>query len=39
VRNNTIPKSLDGELKKVALGTFFTSVLYFISVIIQQYFA
>lgn len=38
VRNNTIPKSLDGELKKVALGTFFTSVLYFISVIIQQYF-
>lgn len=39
VLNNTIPKSLDGELKKVALGTFFTSVLYFISVIIQQYFA
>jgi 1,4-dihydroxy-2-naphthoate octaprenyltransferase len=39
VRNNTIPKSLDGELKKVALGTFFTSVLYFIGVIIQQYFA
>lgn len=39
VRNNTIPKSLDGELKKVALGTFFTSVLYFISVIIQHYFA
>jgi 1,4-dihydroxy-2-naphthoate octaprenyltransferase len=39
VRSNTIPKSLDGELKKVALGTFFTSVLYFITVIIQQYFA
>lgn len=38
VRNNSIPKLLDGELKKVALGTFFTSVLYFISVIIQQYF-
>lgn len=38
VRNNTIPRALDSELKKVALGTFFTSVLYFISVIIQQYF-
>jgi 1,4-dihydroxy-2-naphthoate polyprenyltransferase len=38
VRNNTIPRALDSELKKVALGTFFTSVLYFISVITQQYF-
>lgn len=38
VRNNSIPRALDSELKKVALGTFFTSVLYFISVIIQQYF-
>lgn len=38
VRNNTIPRALDNELKKVALGTFFTSVLYFISVITQQYF-
>lgn len=38
VRNNTLPRALDSELKKVALGTFFTSVLYFISVIIQQYF-
>lgn len=38
VRNNTLPRALDSELKKVALGTFFTSVLYFISVITQQYF-
>lgn len=37
VSKNTVPKELDSQLKKVALGTFFISVLYVISVSINQW--
>jgi 1,4-dihydroxy-2-naphthoate octaprenyltransferase len=37
VSNNTVPKELDSQLKTVALGTFFISVLYVISVSINQW--
>lgn len=37
VANNTVPKELDSQLKKVALGTFFVSVLYVISVSVNQW--
>ncbi|MNY21187.1 1,4-dihydroxy-2-naphthoate octaprenyltransferase [compost metagenome] len=37
VSKNTIPRELDSQLKKVALGTFFISVLYVISVSLNQW--
>lgn len=37
VAKNTVPKELDSQLKKVALGTFFISVLYVISVSVNQW--
>ncbi|MDF3027343.1 MAG: 1,4-dihydroxy-2-naphtoate prenyltransferase [Fluviicola sp.] len=37
VSKNTVPKELDSQLKTVALGTFFISVLYVISVSINQW--
>jgi 1,4-dihydroxy-2-naphthoate polyprenyltransferase len=37
VAKNTVPKELDSQLKKVALGTFFISILYVISVSINQW--
>lgn len=37
VSKNTVPMELDSQLKKVALGTFFISVLYVISVSINQW--
>lgn len=37
VSQNKVPKELDSQLKKVALGTFFISILYVISVSINQW--
>lgn len=37
VAKNTVPRELDSQLKKVALGTFFISVLYVISVSLNQW--
>lgn len=37
VNKNNTPKAFDPHLKTVALSTFFTSILYFISVIIDQW--
>ena len=37
VAKNTVPKELDSQLKIVALGTFFISVLYVISVSVNQW--
>lgn len=37
VAKNTVPKELDSQLKIVALGTFFISLLYVISVSINQW--
>ena len=37
VSKNTLPKELDSQLKIVALGTFFVSLLYVISVSINQW--
>jgi 1,4-dihydroxy-2-naphthoate polyprenyltransferase len=37
VSKNTVPKELDSQLKLVALGTFFISILYVISVSIYQW--
>ncbi|AEA42208.1 1,4-dihydroxy-2-naphthoate octaprenyltransferase [Fluviicola taffensis] len=37
VSKNTVPKELDSQLKIVALGTFFISILYVISVSINQW--
>ena len=37
VAKNTVPKELDSQLKLVALGTFFVSILYVISVSINQW--
>lgn len=37
VSKNTVPRELDSQLKTVALGTFFISILYVISVSIQQW--
>ncbi|MNU88537.1 1,4-dihydroxy-2-naphthoate octaprenyltransferase [compost metagenome] len=37
VAKNTVPKELDSQLKTVALGTFFISILYVISVSVNQW--
>lgn len=37
VARNTVPRELDSQLKIVALGTFFISILYVISVSINQW--
>lgn len=37
VAKNTVPRELDSQLKIVALGTFFISILYVISVSINQW--
>jgi 1,4-dihydroxy-2-naphthoate polyprenyltransferase len=37
VANNTVPRELDSQLKIVALGTFFISILYVVSVSINQW--
>lgn len=37
VAKNTVPRELDSQLKTVALGTFFISILYVISVSVNQW--
>jgi 1,4-dihydroxy-2-naphthoate octaprenyltransferase len=37
VAKNSVPKELDSQLKTVALGTFFISILYVISVSVNQW--
>ncbi|MDR0802501.1 1,4-dihydroxy-2-naphthoate octaprenyltransferase [Fluviicola sp.] len=37
VAKNSVPKELDSQLKTVALGTFFISILYVISVSVSQW--